>query len=118
MAQLNWTYYSLSGLPYVIEMYHGEDSGHLMLVVNGQIFRILFSQLETKTHSFLIEQQLLELEIKKEVSGYEYKLAPKAMNENYVPPKTFDKHFWWALILLLVILNLVFYLSKSLLQLG
>jgi len=114
MPQLNWTYYSLSGLPYRIEMYHGDDSGHLILFVNGNITQISFNQTETKTYSFLIEQQLLEFKIVKENEEFTYTLTPQPIENTAIEEKTFDKHFWIPLILLLVILNLVFYLYKSL----
>jgi len=94
-------------------MYHGEESGHFILFVNGNIIQIDFKQLEEKTYNFLIENQLIELLISPEEMGFEYVLTPqRPPGTQDVEERTFDKHFWIPLILILVILNLVFYLYK------
>ena len=93
-------------------MYHGDDSGHLIVFVNGQIIKILFEQKEGKTYNFLIEQQLIELAIEKNNEGYEYVVTPQRPVNNTKPEQTFDKHFWIPLILLLLVLNLAFFIIK------
>lgn len=93
MAQLYWTYFSVTGLPYRIDMYHGDDSGHLMLFVNHSIIMIDFNQKDTKTYNFLIEHQMLELEIEKNNGSYEYTMTPQPLAWDVTPEKTFDKHF-------------------------
>ena len=122
MPQLNWTYYSPAGSRYLIEMYHGDDSGHLILFVNGEIVKIIFSQLEDTTHSFIIDQQMIEFKMtKKNVEEFEYKVTPQTRESMGLETKkepTFSKHFWIPLIFLLVILNLAFYLYKSLKGIG
>ena len=98
----------------MIEMYHGEDSGHLILFVNGQIIQINFNQKETKTYNFFIERQLIEFEIEKADSGYSYTMTPQRPPPVGEQEQTFHKHFWIPLILILVILNLAFYIFKYL----
>jgi len=93
-------------------MYHGDDSGHLIIFVNGQIVQISFEEKETKNHNFLIESQLLELAIKHENDEYSYTVTPQRPPAVGEEEKTFDKHFWIPLIFLLVIINLAFYLIK------
>jgi len=120
VAQRNWTYYSLSGQPYLIELYHGEDSQHLILFVNGEIMQIAFTQVETKTYSFLIEQQIIELKVKSQDGGYEYVVTPQLpkLPQGVEEESALSKQFWIPLIFLLVIINLAFYLYKSLNNLG
>ncbi len=93
-------------------MYHGDDSGHLIVFVNGQIIKILFNQKETKTYNFLIERQLIELAVEKNQEGYEYVVTPQRLEDDTEPERTFDKHFWIPLILLFLILNLAFFIIK------
>lgn len=93
-------------------MYHGEDSGHFILFVNGDIIQIDFGQLEHKTYNFLVENQLLELALSPVESSFEYVLTPQRPNGVEDVERTFDKHFWIPLILLLLILNLAFYYYK------
>ena len=110
MAQLNWTYYSLTGIPYSIDMYHGDESGHLMLLVNSEIMIIDFNRKEKHSYSFYIESQLLEFEIEQEGEGYDYKLSPQAPDCSHIPEeKYFGEHFWIPLIILIIALNFVFH---------
>lgn len=75
-------------------MYHGEDSGHLMLFVNNEIILINFNQKKSKSYNFLIDRQILELKIENKSPGYDYTLTPQIPDLNIEPEKTFDKHFW------------------------
>jgi len=105
MAQLNWTYYSLSGIPYILEMYHGEKSGHLIFFVNSNITIIDFNQKSEKKYSFYIENQMIEFAITKENVSYEYEVIPQQLPKVGEPEKIFTKHFWIPLILLIIALN-------------
>jgi len=99
-------------------MYHGEESGHLIIFVNGQIIQIEFNQTDEKIFSFIIDSQVIELAINKENGQYSYEVTPQRPPTVVDVEKTFDKHFWIPLIFFLVILNLAFYLIKYLSNLG
>lgn len=107
MAQLNWTYYSLSGLPYILEMYHGEKSGHLIFFVNANIIIIDFNQKNDKIYNFFIENQMLEFAIKKENTDYSYEVIPQRLPKNEDQEKIFTKHFWIPLIIVIIVLNFI-----------
>ena len=107
MAQLNWTYYSLSGMPYRFDMYHGEDSGHLIFMVNGEIMMIDFNIKTEKTHNFFIENQLIEFAIKSKKEGFDYILTPQMPKKQGPEEKIFTKHFWIPLILIIIAVNLI-----------
>ncbi|MBT8231895.1 MAG: hypothetical protein HKO66_05520 [Saprospiraceae bacterium] len=110
MAQLNWTYFSLTGFPYRIEMYHGDESGHLILFVNSNIIHIDFKQFGPTDYSFYIENQLLKLEIKGDLNPFDYVLTPQPIPRNAEnEEKTFDEHFWIPLIVLIIAANLIFF---------
>lgn len=116
MAQLNWTYYSLTGLPYQIDMYHGDDSGHLILFVNHEIILIDFDKKENHTYSFYIENQLLEFSISEKDLEYEYVLTPQLPSAEGIPKeKYFDQHFWIPLIILIIAINLILLITKNVL---
>ena len=116
MPQLNWTYYSLTGLPYLIELYHGDVSGHVVIFVNGEIVQIDFEQLESTSYSFLIEQQLIDLEINKEDEKFEYIVTPQSppavASEDPEIERKYVRHIWIGVIALLSIINLWFLVSK------
>ena len=107
MAQLNWKYYAPSGRPYALDMYHGETSGHLIFFVNSNVTMIEFNQKEPRTFSFYIENQLIEFNIKRETTKFEYELTPQKLPEVAIDEKIFTKHFWIPLILLIIALNLL-----------
>ena|GEM_PF-558850 len=107
LAQHNWTYYSLSGKPYALDMYHGEDSGHLIFFVNSRVIMIEFTQKDPKTFNFFIENQLIEFSIKREDRAYSYEVTPQNPEGSQEPEKLFTKHFWIPLIMLIIALNLL-----------
>ena len=104
----------------MIQMYHGDESQHLIIFVNGEIVQIAFHQNESETYSFMIEQQLLELDITHEEDSYSYSVTPQVPTpiENPSDEGFFTKQFWIPLIILLLILNLGIYLYKSVFSIG
>jgi len=106
MAQLNWQYYSPTGIPYSIDMYHGDDSGHLMIFVNNEIILINFTQKEARKYNFYIENQLVELDMKKNNNTYEYVLTPQSFMKENPKEKSLDRQFWITLILIFLAVNL------------
>lgn len=75
MAQQQWTIPGFGGQQYAIGMYHGEDSGHLMVHCNGSVLLIDFGVKESKSFSFFLGEELYELNITKEADQYSYHLA-------------------------------------------
>lgn len=72
MAQHNWAYTSGSGKQYVVGLYHGAESGHLMVYCNLSVIYIDFSVLHDWTYSFFIEDDLLELKIARQGEQFHY----------------------------------------------
>ncbi len=70
--QHNWAYTSSSGRQYVVGLYHGQESGHLMVYCDLRIIRIEFGVLDTYMYSFFIEDELLELKIERQGTGFKY----------------------------------------------
>lgn len=94
-------------MPYSIDMYHGEDSGHLILFVDSQIVMIKFNQKANHKHSFIIDNQILEFEIKEKDQNYKYSLTPQLPQApDYEKQKYFDQHFWIPLILIIIAIYL------------
>ena len=75
MAQLSWTYADNSGFHYNIGLYHGSNSGHVIVHCNENIVIIDFSILETKQYSFYVGQEFFELDLtKKPKNTFSYQL--------------------------------------------
>lgn len=72
MAQYNWAYTGGSGKQYVVGLYHGTESGHLMVYCDLRVILIEFSILQDYTYSFFIEDDMLDLTIKRSKDQFQY----------------------------------------------
>jgi hypothetical protein len=69
MAQMGWVFLDDRGGRHRVGLYHGDESGHLMIHCNLRVVQIDFSVKETKTYSFFIEDEFCEIHIVKEPDG-------------------------------------------------
>jgi len=77
MAQSNWTYADPLGQQFNIGLYHGTESGHVIVYCNKTIMLVDFSILETKQYSFYIGPEFFELKLEKDndqTEGFNYEL--------------------------------------------
>jgi hypothetical protein len=72
MAQTQWTYHGPSGRSYHIGLYHGDESGHVIIYCNNNILTIDFDVREDKSYSFYLERDLCELSLSQEGEHFEY----------------------------------------------
>lgn len=72
MAQLQWTVPGLGGKQYLLGMYHGEDSGHLMVHCNNKVMLVDFGVKDAKEYSFFLDTELFELKITRENGAFAY----------------------------------------------
>lgn len=69
MAQLGWVLLDNYGGRHRVGLYHGDNSGHLVIHCNLRVVQIDFSVKESRTYSFFIEDELCELSLQKEPDG-------------------------------------------------
>ncbi len=65
MGQLRWTYLDDFGHKYNVGIYHGENTGHVMLYVNSNIVLIDFSVRESKNYSLYLGEELCDVVLEK-----------------------------------------------------
>jgi hypothetical protein len=73
---LRWTYLDDFGGKYNVGLYHGENSGHVMLYVNSSIVLIDFSVKKSKKYSLFLGHELCDLIVEKKDGNYSYGLVP------------------------------------------
>ena len=56
-------------------MYHGDESGHLLVQCNGEVLIIDFSVFKTKDYHFMLGDDLFTLELKREPDRFVYSLT-------------------------------------------
>lgn len=59
---------------FLIGLHHGDDSGHVLVHVNGKIIVIDFNIKEDKQYSFYLGPELFNLNIKQEDQSYKYEM--------------------------------------------
>ena len=75
MNQFHWTYWDHFGRQHVVGILHGIKSGHLVIHLNSRILIIDFNVLKSKKYSFLINEEICELQIMEGDSGFKYDLG-------------------------------------------
>lgn len=72
MANFNWVYHNDAGSRYVVGVFHGDNTGHLMVYCNMRIVLIDFNVLQSANYSFFIEDELCEMIITRKPDRFEY----------------------------------------------
>lgn len=72
MGQQRWTYYDASYGTQVIGLYHGEESGHVVVYLNSNVVIIDFSVLRSKTYTIIVNEKPIKVCIEKVGEEYEY----------------------------------------------
>lgn len=85
MAQLFWQIPNEKGPEYQLGLFHGEQSGHLLLYCGTKILRIDFSIFQDKTYSFFLGETMYELHLKRQKTGINYQLK-NAESGEYLSP--------------------------------
>ncbi len=110
MAQARWTYLG-NGRKNEIGIYHGDESGHVLIYCNQNVVAIDFNMKDSKTYSFMVGYRLLELHIKKTGDQFEYELDDKDTKmpiDEKLETQLFWKDFMTSLIIGIGIGILVF----------
>lgn len=72
MAQVGWIFLDQQGGRHRVGVYHGDQSGHLVIHCNLRIVQIDFSVKESRTYSFFIEDEFCEVRLVREKIGFSY----------------------------------------------
>ena len=96
MAQLTWTYVGDNGKHYNVGLFHGPNTGHLMVHCNQQVVLIDFNVLESKSYPLFIDDELFELIIDntKGQFSYGFEINKKADTPRNRFRKKIEKKHW------------------------
>ena len=72
MSQMTWTYVDDDGYPHKVGLFHGNNSGHLMVYCNTRIVVIDFNVLKSKNYSFFINEELCDISIEEKDGKFAY----------------------------------------------
>ena len=72
MAQIDWMVTGNRGSRFRIGLYHGDQSGHVLMYCNNRIVTIDFGVLSEKTYTLFLDDELCEVSIQPRPGGYDY----------------------------------------------
>lgn len=72
MSECRWTYYDPTGGPQTLGLYHGDQSGHVMIYLNEKVVLIDFMVHQSKSYSFIVNENLLKLNLNKRNGKFSY----------------------------------------------
>lgn len=78
MSQWSWTFYEPSQGTQTVGLYHGDQSGHLVVYLNQEIVLIDFMVHQSKSYSFMVNENLLELKLNESNGKFLYQLEKSA----------------------------------------
>lgn len=103
MAQLTWTYVSDAGKHYNVGLFHGPNTGHVVVHCNQQVVLVDFNVLASKSYPLFLDDELFELriELKKGQFSYAFEIDRNADTpRNQARRQREHKHWRQALLML------------------
>jgi hypothetical protein len=72
MGQMTWTFIADDGARHKIGLFHGDNTGHLLIYCNTRIVVIDFSVTTSRNYSFFIEDELCDIAIEEKDGQFSY----------------------------------------------
>ena len=72
MSQMTWTYIDDYGSRHRVGLFHGDNTGHLLVYCNTRIVVIDFEVKTSKNYSFFINEELCDLEVEEKEGKFSY----------------------------------------------
>lgn len=118
LAQFQWRVLGSLGTYFHIGVYHGADSGHLVVHCNSKVLLVDFGVKEPRQYPFFLDDELYELHIVQDGSGYRYNLVhnrevDSPINRKKQAERKYDRWLMKAGVAALVLLVLVGFFVAS-----
>ncbi len=72
MSQITWTYIGDDGSRHKVGLFHGDNTGHLLVYCNTRIVVIDFGVRASKNYSFFINDELCDIEVEEKEGKFSY----------------------------------------------
>lgn len=72
MSQFTWTYIGDNGALHRVGLFHGDNTGHLMIYCNTRIVVIDFGVTTSKNYSFFINDELCDIAVEEKEGKFSY----------------------------------------------
>lgn len=121
MSQTFWVYKDKSGIDYNLSLYHGDDSGHVVIYSGIEIIKIDFSVKSEKVYGFYLGEDFFELAINFVNRSPEYKLFISNLNKVILPQQNHNekkKHTILALFIIIFFVSVMLVFIYSMVSSG
>jgi hypothetical protein len=72
MSQITWTYIDDDGSRHRVGLFHGDNTGHLLVYCNARVVVIDFSVRASKNYSFFINEELCDIAVEENEGKFSY----------------------------------------------
>ena len=72
MSQMTWTYIADDGSLHKIGLFHGDNTGHLLIYCNASILVIDFGVRTNRNYSFFINDELCDIAVEENEGKFSY----------------------------------------------
>ena len=94
MCESRWTYYDPTQGTQTLGLYHGQDSGNVVIYHNYRIVIVDFKVHQPKSYSFMVNENLVKLNVLKENGKFDYKFEATRIKEESVSTAERVKSFF------------------------
>ena len=84
MSEFRCTYYDPTIGTQTLGLYHGEDSGNVVIYHNSNVLLIDFKVHQPKSYSFMVNENLVKFDVVKNGGKYDYKFEAKRITEDAI----------------------------------
>jgi len=81
MSEARWTFYDPQSGPQTMGLYHGDQSGHVVVYHNGNVVVIDFEILDSKSYSIQFNDSLVTIGIEREGNTFDYSFELQPLYE-------------------------------------
>lgn len=108
MSQSVWTYYDPSFGTQTVGVYHGDDSGHLVVYCNNKVVMIDFKVKQSKSYSFYINKSLVEIKLEKKNESFDHDFhRPEGADQYEIKKESPLRLFLYCSLFFLGILSMI-----------
>ncbi len=119
MSQFTWTYIGDNGALHRVGLFHGDNTGHLMIYCNTRIVVIDFGVTTSKNYSFFINDELCDIAIEENDGKFSYGFkvdeitdTPRNRGRRKMLRAEYRQTFFIILVFLLILSTIVYFVLR------
>jgi hypothetical protein len=93
MSQYGWTFYNPIGGTQNLGLYHGDNSGHVMVYLNHKVVIVDFKVYESKSYSLILNEELIKINLNQSNGKFSYHLERTPQITSHNPMERMKKFF-------------------------